>query len=243
MRHLLLTITLVACAALVMAPTSFARTPDPSKCTVSDDMINTCPYAHDALTQGSTERYVDLIVTVVNENYDPVSPPIPAADFSFAVNPHSAYPNLGGGASGDCAGCEGEYSVYCIDAATNIDGEMTIRVDLGTDCAPSMCCPVEVWVTLPQGTIIDPGEVVMNTMDMVADGDVRGPDFGAFSTAYTAGTGGSLEECADFILTVPTWGTIDGSDFAAFSTHYKDCCGSMKESNPVNCDPFTDPCP
>ncbi|MCK4546303.1 MAG: hypothetical protein KAW17_02580, partial [Candidatus Eisenbacteria sp.] len=186
MRRLLLTITLVAFASLFIAGTSIARVPDPSKCTVSDDMINTCPYVHDAATAAGSERYVDLTVTVLNENYDPVEG-VPAGDFSFDVQPHSAYPGLGGGPTGDCADCEGHYLVYTIDAATNIDGEMTIRVDLGIDCAPSMCCPVEVWVILPQGTIADPGEVVQNSFDMVANGDVRGPDFGAFSTAYISG--------------------------------------------------------
>jgi len=242
MRHLLLAITVVMCTTLVLAGTSFARTPDPSKCTVTDARMTTCPYAH---APGATdaERYVDLVVTVVNENYDPVSPPVPAANFGFNVLPHSAYPGLGGGVSGDCPGCEGHYSVYCLDAATNIDGEMNIRVDLGVDCAPSFCCPVEVWVILPQGTIVDPGEVLDNTYDLVANGDVRGPDFASFAGCYIAGVGGSLEECCDFIYVAEPWGTITGSDFAAFATHYTDCCGSIKEPDPANCLPFTDPCP
>ncbi len=244
MRHLLLAITLVACTTLLMGGTSFARTPDPSKCTVTDGMINACPYIHDPAASGGSERYVDLLVTVLNENYDPVSPPVPAANFSFTVLPHSAYPHLGGGVTGDCPGCETHYSVYCLDAATNIDGEMNIRVDLGTDCAPSECCPVEVWVVLPQGTIIDPGEVVQNSYDLVPDGDVRGPDFGSFASQYVPGTGGSVEECIDYVsLAGESWGYITGSDFAAFSFHYTDCCGHIKETNPANCDPFTDPCP
>ena len=242
MRRLLLTVTLVACASLFLAGTSFARVPDPSKCTVSDDMINTCPYVHDALTAAGSERYVDLVVTVLNENFDPVEG-VPAGDFTFDVQPHSGYPGLGGGPSGDCAGCEGHYSVYCLDAATDINGEMNIRVDTGTDCAPSMCCPVEVEVTLPQGAITDLGEVVQNTVDMVANGDVRGPDFSAFATAYVAGVGGSLEECADYIDSGGPWGEITGSDFSMFATHYQDCCGFIKDPDPGNCDPFTDPCP
>jgi len=240
MRQLFLAVTLCACATLVLAGSSFARTPDPSQCTVTDDRINVCPYDHPA--GGDAERYVDLTVTVVNDNDDPIEG-YPAANFSFNVMPHSAYPFLGGGASGDCAGCENHYAVSCIDAATNIDGEMTIRVDLGSGCSPSMCCPVEVWVTLPQGTIIDPGEVLQNTWDLVANGDVRAPDFSAFATCYVSGVGGSLEECCDFITTGETWGTITPSDFSSFAVHYQDCCGSIKEPDPGNCDPFTDPCP
>jgi hypothetical protein len=185
---------------------------------------------------------VDLLVVVLNENFDPVEG-VPAGDFTFAVQPHSGYPALGGGPSGDCAGCENEYTVYCLDAATDINGEMNIRVDTGTGCAPSMCCPVEVIVTLPQGAITDPGEVLQNTVDLVANGDVRGPDFSSFGGSYVAGTGGSMEYCIDYVDSGAPWGNITGSDFSMFASHYKDCCGSENEPDPANCDPFTDPCP
>jgi hypothetical protein len=240
MRRLVLTVSLVACVTFLLAGATFARTPDVTKCTVTDGRINTCPYVHPV--GGDSERYVDLVVTVLNENSDPIEG-YPAANFSFGVAPHSAYPNLGGGVGGDCPGCASHYTVSCIDAATNIDGEMNIRVNLGNGCAPSMCCPVQVTVTLPQGAIADKGAVLENTYDLVANGDNRGPDFAAFATAYVPGVGGTLEQCIDYITTGETWGTITGSDFASFGTHYMDCCGRLKEPTPALCSAFTDPCP
>lgn len=241
MRHSVLAVTLVACASLLLAGTSYARIPNLNNSTVSDSLINTCPYAHAPGTGGAAERYVDLVVTLLNDSFLPVEG-YPAGNFlSFTVSPHPSYPNLGGGPSGDCAGCEGHYMVSCLDGATNIDGEMNIRVDLGTGCSPSMCCPVTIAVEIVQGTIVDLGEVYQNTFDTIANGDVRGPDFGYFGSAYV-----SYDPCADYVLSAgETWGNnVSGSDFAAFSTHYKDCCGMIKSDDPENdCDPWTNPCP
>ena len=118
---------------------------------------------------------------------------------------------------------------------------------MGDGCSPSMCCPVEIAVNLVGfGEITTKMSILQNSHDLVPNGDVRGSDFGAFSTAYNGWTGlAVLYPCADFVYSTgqSNWGEVYGPDFGAFSTHYTDCCGHLKETNPANCDPWTDPCP
>jgi len=231
MSRFALMITLVACSSLILAGASYARVPDPTVCTVTDGMINTCPVIGD---HSAAERAIELVVTLYNENLDPVEA-FPAGNFTFDVQPHSAYPSLGGGPTGDCPDCEDHYTVSCIDAATDANGEMRILVDLGDGCAPSMCCPVEVWVIIPQGTIADPGEVYQNTVDPVADGYVGLGDIAYFSAALTNWTVNAiLQPCADYVIAAgqTNWGEIGLEDIAMFSAHITH-----------ECTPFTDPCP
>lgn len=236
MSRFVLAVTVVAFATLVLAGTSLARVPDPTKCEVSDCMINTCPIVH--AQPDASERDCVLTVTLYNENFDPVEG-FPAGNFSFDVQPHSAYPGLGGGPSGDCAGCEGHYTVTCIDPATNAAGDMTVLVDLGTGCAPSMCCPVEVWVIIPQGTISDPGGVDQNSVDMAtastSGGIVDLSDIAAFSAAIAGWNVNTiLQQCGDFVIAAgqTNWGEIGLEDIAMFSAHINN-----------SCTPFVDPCP
>jgi hypothetical protein len=236
---------------VVFAATAvWADVPDPDQCEVANEtgmQINADPYDHEyGLT--AAERYQDVVVTLYTESSDPVEGYV-AADFSFVVNPHPSWPSIGGGAGGTCPDCHLNYTVTCQDAETNALGEMTVRVEIGPECAPSFCCPVAIDVVLTTGTIPDPIIMLMNSFDLVANGDVRGPDFASFSTYYNGWTGSAiLSECADFVWVLsPTpqgsWGEVTGSDFAAFSTAYKDCCGFPKEDDPGNCLPFTNVCP
>ena len=244
MRHYGLAVTLFAAVAL-MASSGWALVPDPAHCTVGSGIINACPYDH---VYGTTdaERYADVAVTLYTTLDEPVDGFL-AADFQFTVTPHSQYTYLGGGATGDCPDCEDKYTVTCQYAVTDAAGVMLVRVSVGHDCAPSMCCPVEIAVNLAGfGEIPTKISILQNSHDMIADGDVRGSDFGAFSTAYNLWSSSATPtECADFVYSVAQtiWGEVYGPDFGAFSTHYKDCCGHIKESGPANCDPFTDPCP
>ena len=248
MRHYGLAVTLLAAVAL-MASSGWAKVPDPAHCTVGDEiLINACPYNH---VYGTTdaERYQDVVVTLYTTSDEPVDNFL-ATDFQFTFTPHSSYDYLGGGTTGDCANCEDNYTAICQYTETNALGEMVVRISVGDECSPSMCCPVEVAVNLVgAGEIPTKISVLQNTHDLVANGDVRGPDFGAFATAYNLWTGSATAtECADFVwVTSPTpqaqWGEVSGPDFGAFATHYTDCCGHIKESNPANCDPWTDPCP
>lgn len=248
MRRFSLGVTLLVA---LMATGAWADVPDAAHCTVDSSMINACPYDH---PYGVTdaERYQDIEICLYTAADVPVEG-FPAADISFTVLPHSGYPNLGGGGGGDCPGCEGHYTVTVQGGATQTDanGCITYRVEIPTPyCSPSMCCPVEIWVTLAgAGQIPYPIEMLQNSHDTVPNGDVRGPDFGYFSTAFGNWTvSGIPTPQADYVyVLVPTpqvqWGEVTGPDFGAFSTHYTDCCGHIKEGNPANCDAWTDPCP
>jgi hypothetical protein len=247
MRRYGLVVTLLVA---MMATGAWADVPDPAHCTVDSALINACPYDH---PYGVTdaERYQDIEICLLTEGDDPVAG-FPATDISFSVVDHSGYPNLGSGPTGDCDNCENHYTVTVVGGATETDanGCITYRVEVGPFCAPSMTCPVEIWVMLAGiGTIPYPIEILQNSHDLVPNGDVRGPDFGAFSTAFNNWTVfGIPTPAADFVwvLTpVPQtqWGEVTGPDFGAFSTHYTDCCGHIKEPNPANCDTWTDPCP
>jgi hypothetical protein len=248
MRRFNLAVALFA-AVLVTASGALANIPDPVHCEVGDVLlINTDPYDHEyGLT--AAERYQDVVVTLYTESMVPVVD-FPAGMFTFSVVAHPDYPHLGAGSSGGCPSCLDHYSVTCQDAMTNALGEMVVRVSVGHDCAPSFTCPVHITVTLDGfGDIPTPIEVLQNSFDLIPNGDVRGPDFASFSTAYNNWTSGStLAEDADFVwvLTpVPqsSWGEVSGPDFSAFATAYKDCCGFPKEDDPANCETFTNPCP
>jgi len=238
MRPVVLLTGVIACMVPTLPAGALAFIPDPALCTVSDCMINTCPVVHPPTAASGSERYCDLTVTLYDQYGNPIAG-YPATDFAFTVLPHSAYPYLGGGPSGDWPGCENHYSVTCLAGATGPGGAMPIRVDLGEGCAPSMCCPVEVWVSLPVGTIVDPGEVLQNTVDMVtaapSGGYVNLSDIAAFSVALTIWFQyGIPQECADFVWSTDqtVWGELTLSDMAMFAqhiTHY--------------CEPFTDPRP
>jgi hypothetical protein len=239
----------VALLVALMATGAWADVPDPAHCTVDSALINACPYDH---PYGVTdaERYQDVQICLYTTSDDPVVG-FPAADISFTVLPHSGYPNLGGGASGDCPGCENHYTVTTSQTQTDASGCITYRVEVPTPyCSPSMTCPVEIYVTLAGvGQIPYPIQVLQNSHDLVPNGDVRGPDFGSFSTAFNAWTvNGIPTPAADYVwVLTPTpqtqWGEVSGPDFGAFSTHYTDCCGRLKETNPANCGAWTSPCP
>jgi hypothetical protein len=97
-----------------------------------------------------------------------------------------------------------------------------------------MCCPVYVRVTLTSGTIDDPGEVLQNSFDLVPNGQVLGPDFSYFATAYVGWTqNGIPDPTADFVWSEgqTVWGEVTGPDFSAFASHYGH-----------QCTPWNDPC-
>jgi hypothetical protein len=234
-------VTLIAAVAF-MAANGWAAVPDPTKCTVGSGMINACPYDHPyGLTDA--ERYQDIQVTCLDENYDPVAG-YTADNFSFDVQPHSGYPTLGCQAP-SVYDCEDHYTVTCQYAATNLDGEMLVRVEVGPTCSPSMTCPVEIYVTLSTGMIPTPIEILQNSHDLVPNGDVRSSDLGSFSEAYNNWRLYAIATpAADFVWESPDpWGKVGSSDFGAFSVHYKDCCGVENAPGPEVCDPWTDPCP
>jgi hypothetical protein len=225
--------------------------PDPAHCEVDSAIINACPYVHDP--GGDSERYQDVIVVLKTDQGQPVTTYDVDNDMSFNVSWHPAYDDLGGGTTGDCPNCEQLYTVEAQASQPNAFGEVPVRVTVastgGEECAPSMTCPIHVEVVLVQGTIPYPIEILQNSHDIIANGDVRGPDFTAFATAFGEWTTqGIPHEEADFIwVTAPipqnVWGEVTGPDFTSFATHYTDCCGHLKEPDPGNCDPFTDPCP
>jgi hypothetical protein len=246
MRRYGLAAMLLAAVGL-MASGVWAEVPDCNRCTVGSGIINACPYDH---VYGTTdaERYQDIVVTLYTENDDPVEE-FPASRFQFTVTPHSSYPSLGGGVSGDCPNCETKYTVQTQYTETNALGEMLVRVSVGSDCSPSMCCPVEIAVNLVDACEIPVKiSILQNSHDLVANGDVRGPDFGAFATAFNLWTGSATRTPASDFVWVSSppqgaWGEVSGPDFGAFATHFTDCCGHLKEGNPANCDAWTDPCP
>ena len=240
-----LAVTLLVALA---AANAWAEVPDPAHCVVDSAIINACPYNH---VPGTTdaEQYVDVVIVLYTTDDNPVEN-WPATSLQYTVIPHTAYPQLGGGTSGPCPNCEDHYTVTPQAAQTNALGEITLRVSVGPACSPSYCCPVLIQVNVVgQGPIPRYIQILQNTHDMVANGDVRGPDFSAFSSAYSAWAGPHTRGyCADFVwVTSPVpqtgWGEVTGPDFSAFSVHYTDCCGHMKENTPANCDPWTDACP
>ncbi|MCK4548018.1 MAG: hypothetical protein KAW17_11325 [Candidatus Eisenbacteria sp.] len=242
-RYGLAVVLLIAFAA----SSAWANVPSPAHCVVDSALINADPYDHPYGTTAA-ERYQDVTVVLYNGDDAPVGGYL-CSDMTFTVIPHPDYPNLGGGPGGNCSGCEGHYTVVCQSTETNALGEMVLRITVGPECAPSMTCPVHVTVGLVEGDIPYPIEVLMNSFDLVPNGDVRGSDFGRFSTAYNDWVlYGIPSPDADFVWVVTpvpqgVWGEISGSDFGAFSTAYMDCCGHPKEPDPANCDPWTDPCP
>jgi hypothetical protein len=251
MRRYGFAVTLLAAIGL-MASSAWALVPDPDHCEVDSAMINACPYDH---PPGSdAERYQDVIVTLLTDQDEPVTEYDVMAQMSFEIDWHPDYPGLGGGPQGDCDNCEDLYTAVALAAQPNGFGQVPVRISVttigGGDCNPSMTCPVVVKVTLdPEGPIPYWIEILQNSHDIIANGDVRGPDFTAFATAYGQWVGqGIPHEEADFIwATSPVpqtiWGEVTGPDFTSFATHYTDCCGHPKEPNPANCDEFTDPCP
>jgi hypothetical protein len=244
MRRFGLAVTLLVAAGLV-ASSAWAKVPDCTHSTVGSGIINACPYNH-PYGASDAERYQDITVTLLTDVDEPVDG-FPAANFQFTFTPHSSYPTLGGGPSGDCPDCENHYTATCQYTETDANGEMVVRIEVGPECSPSMCCPVEVAVNLVGACeIVQKISILQNSHDLVANGDVRAPDFGAFTTAYNGYIyGATLQPCADFVFSsgATYWGEMSGSDFSAFTTHYKDCCGRLKEPNPALCGAWTDPCP
>jgi len=243
-------ITLVCIGLTITSVTGFIApkgiiyrsSPDLLKCTVSgepgkphDGFINTCPVVHIPGDDAASERFCDVVVTL----YDGFNNPIegyPASNFFFDVDPHPSYPDYGEGVNESspyhCCNCTQRYMVYCLDAETNMYGEMRVRVDLGIGCAPSMVCPVYVWVDVAEGRITDPGEILQNSFDIVANGIVLGPDFGAFATAYVGWTAhGELHPEADFVYSdgQSAWGEVYGPDFGAFAGHYGHECSPWED--------------
>jgi hypothetical protein len=96
--------------------------------------------------------------------------------------------------------------------STDANGMITITIDLGDGCAPSMCCPVEVEIYLAEcgpGPIAASIGVLQNSHDMVAGlppptgsgGIVDLSDISAFTTAkanYVVG--GIPQPCADWVF-------------------------------------------
>lgn len=245
MRRYGLAVTLFAALGFV-ATGAWADVPDPAHCVVDSILISACPYNHPPGTSDLAAHSDTATIVLYTSDDNPVEG-YPCSQLGFTVVQHPNYPGTQDGAP--CPDCEDWYTITCLTDSSDAFGVILIDIAIGPTCAPSVCCPVFVWVDIQgvKAQIPYPIQVLQNTYDLVANGHVAGPDFGSFSTAYGLWTQTSVRSpCADFVYSeVQTdWGEVMGPDFGSFSTHYKDCCGMIKTDNPeIDCDPWQDPCP
>ena len=243
MRRLSLAATIMA-LGLFVAASAWADVPDCDASYVYPEstFINASPDYTVTGTDAEREVTVDLYIVVAGsgapyEDY-------PADRISFVVTPHSDYPNLGGGAGGNCPDCEDLYTVTLPAApndSTDANGMIPVTISVGNGCAPSMCCPVEIEISLSEcGAIAANIGVLQNSHDMVAAGASGGvvnlSDIAAFTVSlatYQANPTSGYQPCADWVFSAGAvqWGEINLSDIAAFTVHINEFCT-----------PFTDPC-
>lgn len=237
MRRLSLAATIMALGLFVAAST-WADVPD---CDISyvdpeSTFINASPDY--TVTGTDAERYQDIDLYILIAGGAPYEGYL-ATNISFTVAPHSAYPSLGGGVDGNCPNCDQHYTVSCIETATDANGRITVRVDLGNGCAPSMCCPVEVTVSLAECPDMLTFGVLQNSHDVVTAGISGGvvdlSDISSFTTSIAQyNVYAVLQPCADWVFSAGavSWGEITLADISAFTGHINE-----------SCTPFVPPCP